>query len=101
MSQQVTTEKLMEDLRVVLQDAESLLKATAGQASERIQEARTRAEESVRQARQRLRAVEQDLTSQAKAAVKEADHYVRENPWQSVGIAAGAAFLIGLLVGRK
>jgi ElaB/YqjD/DUF883 family membrane-anchored ribosome-binding protein len=101
MSREVTTEKLMEDLRVVVQDAEALLKATAGQAGDRISEARARAEDSVRQARERLQGVEDDLTGQAKAAVRDADRYVRDNPWQAIGIAAGAGLLIGLLLGRK
>ena len=33
--------------------------------------------------------------------VGEADRYVRDNPWQSIGIAAGVAFVIGVLVGRR
>jgi ElaB/YqjD/DUF883 family membrane-anchored ribosome-binding protein len=27
--------------------------------------------------------------------------YMRENPWQSVGIAAGVGLLIGLLLSRR
>jgi ElaB/YqjD/DUF883 family membrane-anchored ribosome-binding protein len=29
------------------------------------------------------------------------DEYVRENPWQSVGIAAGVGLLLGLLLSRR
>ena len=43
--------QLMDDLRIVVEDAEALLKATAGQAGERVDQARTRAEESLRAAR--------------------------------------------------
>src|SRR5690606_28599468 len=45
---QVNTDKLIEDLRQVVRDAEDLLRATAGQAGEKIAEARARAEESLR-----------------------------------------------------
>ena len=37
----------------------------------------------------------------AKAAGRAADDYVHENPWRSVGIAAGAGLIIGLLIGRR
>jgi hypothetical protein len=39
---QVTTDKLLEDLKVVVSDAEELLKATAGQAGEKVAAARAR-----------------------------------------------------------
>jgi ElaB/YqjD/DUF883 family membrane-anchored ribosome-binding protein len=98
---EITTDKLMSDLRAVLEDAEGLLTATAGQAGERIQAARDRAKETVRVARERLTDAQEEVTRRARAAAKDADKYVRDNPWQAVGIAAGVAFLIGLLVSRR
>jgi ElaB/YqjD/DUF883 family membrane-anchored ribosome-binding protein len=32
--------------------------------------------------------------------VDSTERYVRENPWQSLGIAAGIGFFIGILVSR-
>jgi ElaB/YqjD/DUF883 family membrane-anchored ribosome-binding protein len=96
-----TTDKLMGDLRAVLEDAEALLSATAGQAGERIQKARERATETVRVARERLVDTQEEVTRRARAAAKETDAYVRDNPWQAVGIAAGVAFIIGVLVSRR
>jgi ElaB/YqjD/DUF883 family membrane-anchored ribosome-binding protein len=29
------------------------------------------------------------------------DEYVRDRPWQAVGVAAAAGLLVGLLVGRR
>jgi ElaB/YqjD/DUF883 family membrane-anchored ribosome-binding protein len=98
---QISTDQLLQDLRTVVHDAEALLRATAGQAGERVQEARTQAEASVRQARERIGELERNVTAQARAAAREADRYVRDNPWQSLGIAAGIAFLAGMLVARK
>ena len=37
----------------------------------------------------------------AKEAGQATDAYVRENPWQAVGIAAGAGLLIGMLISRR
>ena len=86
----MTTDKLMHDLKAVVGDAEDLLKATASQTGERIEKVRARAEESVRTARARM----QDAGLQF-------DEQVRENPWTAVGIAAGAGLVLGILLGRK
>jgi ElaB/YqjD/DUF883 family membrane-anchored ribosome-binding protein len=98
---QASAEQLMDDLHTVLEDAEALLSATAGQAGERIQQVRARAEETVRAARDRLAATQEEVTRRAREAMGEADDYVRDNPWQAIGITAGVAFLIGLLAGRR
>src|ERR1700686_4095081 len=73
---------------------------TIGEAGERIQQVRARAEETVRQVRDRLTDAQLELTRRAREALGEADEYVRENPWQALGITAGVAFLVGLLAGR-
>jgi ElaB/YqjD/DUF883 family membrane-anchored ribosome-binding protein len=98
---QSSAEDLMEDLQSVLEDAEALLSATAGQAGERIQQVRARAEETVRAVRDRLATAQEDLTRRAREALGDADEYVRENPWQAIGVTAGIAFLVGLLAGRR
>ena len=99
--QHVSTEKLMQDLRLVVEDAEALLKATAGEADEKIAQARQRAEESLRQARRRLQEMGEDVEAQVSDSARAADEYVQDNPWQSIGVAAGIAFLVGYLIGRR
>jgi ElaB/YqjD/DUF883 family membrane-anchored ribosome-binding protein len=98
---QASADQLMDDLQTVLEDAEALLSATTGQAGERIQQVRTRAEETVRAVRDRLASAQDEVTRRAREALDDADEYVRENPWQSIGVAAGIAFLVGLLAGRR
>ena len=98
---QASAEQLMDDLQTVLEDAEALLSATTGQAGERIQQVRARAEETVRAVRDRLASAQDEVTRRAREALDDADEYVRENPWQAMGIAAGVAFLVGLLAGRR
>jgi ElaB/YqjD/DUF883 family membrane-anchored ribosome-binding protein len=87
-------EKIAADLKAVIADTEDLLKATADQTGEKMKEVRARAEESLRVARDRVVEMEQ-------AAVKATDDYVRANPWQAVGIAAGVGFFLGWLIGRR
>jgi ElaB/YqjD/DUF883 family membrane-anchored ribosome-binding protein len=97
----VNTAKLVEDLKVVMRDAEELLKATSAQTGEKIQEVRARAEESLRQARTRLDALEDEALQRARELADATAGYVRENPWQSVGVAAGVGLLVGLLLSRR
>jgi ElaB/YqjD/DUF883 family membrane-anchored ribosome-binding protein len=97
----VTTDQLVSDLKTVMSDAEALLKATSNQTSEKIQEVRARAEESLKQARQRLGEIEDEALRRAREVADATDEYVRENPWQSVGIAAGVGLLLGLLLSRR
>jgi len=100
-SDEATVQKLKDDLRRVVADVEGLLKVTAGQVGERVGEARARAEETLKGARARLSELEQQAKDRAGDMAGEADTYVRDNPWQAVGIAAGVAFLLGILVSRR
>lgn len=101
MSSDVTTDKLVADLKAVVQDAEALLRATSAQTGEKIQEARARAEDSLRQARARLTQVEEEALKRARELADATEEYVRDNPWQAVGIAAGIGLVLGVLISRR
>jgi ElaB/YqjD/DUF883 family membrane-anchored ribosome-binding protein len=101
MTAKVSTNQLLDDLRTVVRDAEALLQATAAQTGDRIDSARARTMESLQKARQRLTAMEKEAIDEVRAVAANADQYVHENPWQAVGMAAGAGLLIGLLIGRR
>lgn len=92
---------LFEDLRAVVRDAEALLRATSAQTGEKLQEARARAEESLRAAKARMGDIQEDAARRAREATTATEDYVRENPWQALGVAAGIGVLIGLLVSRR
>ena len=98
---QVTVDKLLQDLQTVVADAEALLKATANQAGEKVQEARAKAAESLTAARERLAQVKDSALDQARELVDNGEEFVKENPWKAVGIAAAAGVLIGLLLRRR
>ena len=99
--EKVSTDKLLDDLKAVVNDADELLKATAGQAGERMSEARSRVEASVRAARKRMSDLQDDVVAQTKEVADQADAYVRKNPWQAVGIALAAGVIVGLMIGRR
>ena len=100
MEDEVSKEKLMQDMRVVVADAEELLRATAGQAGEKISAARERIQENLAAAKERLAAAQESMVAKTKQAAKATDEYVHENPWRAVGIAAGVGLVVGMLISR-
>ena len=95
------TDKLMADLRLVVADAEELLRTTAGQAGEGAAELRATVQASLARARDSLAQAQDAAIAKARAAGRAADDYVHENPWRSIGVAAGFGLLVGLLIGRR
>lgn len=98
---EVTKEQLIHDFKVVVADAEALLKATAGHGGEAVAAARARAEESLASVKAKMSEAEAALVAKTKAAAKATDEYVHGHPWQAIGIAASVGVVIGLLIGRR
>ena len=94
-------DKLVGDLKSLISDAEELLKLTADQQGGKLDDLRARIGDRVAIAKDRLADAEAAIVDSGKKAVRVTDDYVHENPWQSVGVAAGVAFLLGLLVSRR
>ena len=97
----VNKEKLIADFKVVVADAEELLRATAGQAGEKVTEMRGRIQEHLATAKDSLAEAQVAVVDKAKAVGRATDDYVHDNPWRSVGVAAGIGLIIGLLIGRR
>ena len=97
----ITREKLVQDLKAVVSDAEELLKATAQQTGEKIAVVRAKAEESLKAAKARIAQEGAAAADRAKVAAKKTDEFVKENPWQAVGIGALAGLVIGILISRR
>lgn len=94
-------DKLMSDLKLVIEDAEELLKLTAGQAGEKVGEMRSRIEDRLHRAKSDLSHLQAAALDQAKQAAKATDDFVHDRPWTSVGIAAGVGLLVGMLIARR
>lgn len=87
-----TREGLLNDLRLLIKDAEELLRGGQG-----YQIVRERVESTLGNARDGL----STMTTGARDAMDTADQYVKEHPWQSVGIGALAGLVIGMLLSRR
>ena len=91
----VSRDKLVADLKLVVNDAEELLKITAGQAGDKVAAVRDRVQRGLEQTKAKI------VEMEGKAAADATDAYVHENPWKAVGIAAGGGLLLGLLLARR
>lgn len=98
---EVSKEKLMEDLRLVVSDAEELLRATANQAGEGAAAVRARIQENLLTVKESLADAETAVLERTRQAAKVADQYVHDNPWKAIGIAAGVGALVGMLIARR
>jgi ElaB/YqjD/DUF883 family membrane-anchored ribosome-binding protein len=83
-------DRLVKELRDVMEAAEDLVKATAAEGSERVKEIRGRTQAALEKARNGL----QEASGQL-------EQKIREQPLAAVGIAAAAGLVIGILIARK
>jgi ElaB/YqjD/DUF883 family membrane-anchored ribosome-binding protein len=94
-------EALARDFRNVVADSQELLKAIGSDGDAKLAEVKSRAQKSLNEARERLSEWQSVLEDGAIAAAQSTDEYVRENPWQAVGITAAIGVLVGFLIAKR
>jgi ElaB/YqjD/DUF883 family membrane-anchored ribosome-binding protein len=98
-------EKLVADLKLVIKDAEELLRNAGSQMGSQVdssyQSARARFDSTLQHARTGLGTAKGRATSQGQEMMDTADRYVQDYPWQSVGIGAVAGMVIGFLLSSR
>jgi ElaB/YqjD/DUF883 family membrane-anchored ribosome-binding protein len=95
--QAASAEKLIRDFKVVLQDAEDLIKATAGDIEDKTREARAKLAGALVVAKETCNKLEETVAAGARAT----NDIVREHPYESIGIAFGVGLLAGILLKRR
>ena len=96
-----TQARLAQDVQTVIADAQELMRLAAAETGQGFKEARERLDRSTQAARKQLTAMQESAVQNAREAGRTADDYVREHPWEAVGIGAGLGVLLGLLVSRR
>jgi ElaB/YqjD/DUF883 family membrane-anchored ribosome-binding protein len=95
------TERTLNDLNKLIGDLETLLKGAAGAAAEQAGEAGEKLSAGLADARERLESVEEKVREGVAKGARHTDRYVRDNPWPVIGIAAAAAFVLGVMLSRR
>ena len=96
---QVARDKLLKDFNEVVSDTEQLLKSVASAGNEKSQALKANVEQSLKLAKERLRELQDEAVDRTRIAAKRTDEYVHANPWQSIGIVAGIAAVVGIVLG--
>ena len=89
-------DKLVEDVKVLSKDVQELLKVTASVVGDKAAEARVRVQDSLKVAQDKLSVAQDHVKAKGQEAFSVTDGYVRDNPWNAVGIAAGIGFILGI-----
>ena len=91
----------MADLKALASDSEDLLRATAGDVSEKAKEARVRVMAALERAKATYAELQEHGLESARAAARKADDTIRTHPYESIGLALGLGILIGVLLKRR
>mgnify|MGYP001544206961 FL=1 len=93
-------QKIVDDLRVLLTDSEEILRLATAVPGEGVAALRERLRTPVDSLQLALGDAQSAAKQRYRVAVDNTDRYVRDNPWQAVGIGAGIGFLLGVLAVR-
>jgi X-X-X-Leu-X-X-Gly heptad repeat protein len=95
------TSPRQQELSNLIADVQDLLGRVGHLADPEIALLRTRVEHGIAATRQTLADGAAKVQSGARQALDSGDGYVRDQPWQAVGIAAAAGLVVGFLVARR
>ncbi|CAF0689769.1 DUF883 family protein [Candidatus Methylacidithermus pantelleriae] len=101
MDPSIHKEKLAQDLRELIRDAEDLLRLTANEVGDAARDLRERLSSKISELRGDLGQVEDTLRERAAAGARETDRLIREHPYESVAVAFVVGFLLGVVAGRR
>jgi ElaB/YqjD/DUF883 family membrane-anchored ribosome-binding protein len=93
-------DQLMNDLKSVIQDAESWLR-NSSLTGEDLKAAKEKFERTIAGAKADLMHYQEVVVEKTKEAAKATDEYVHENPWRAIAIGAGVGLLLGVAISRR
>jgi ElaB/YqjD/DUF883 family membrane-anchored ribosome-binding protein len=89
------------DMKTLVKDAQSLLTSAASLTGTKADELRERGMRMLDAALGKSGQYKDQAMVKGKELAKNADVYVKDNPWRTVAVAAGVGLLVGVLLGRK
>ena len=95
---QVSKDKLVADLKLVVDDAQALLREAMDTSAEGINAVPAYLEERLDAVKSNYQRVKGAIESRTKQATAVTHVYVQENPWKSLGIVAAASVIMSILL---
>ena len=93
--------RVMQDIELTIKDAEALLRMTAHEVGEEAVHIRARVQDRLHRATQELQDVKDAAIQSTKEAAQATEAFMQDHPWKTLGIAAAAGLVIGLLISRR
>ncbi len=90
--------RIDDDLTLLSETLEEVLRSSGDPTDQKYIELKARAEQSLEEVKNRVSQASDTYYYRAKQVAYRADDYVREKPWQGVGIGAAAGLVFGLLL---
>jgi ElaB/YqjD/DUF883 family membrane-anchored ribosome-binding protein len=90
-----------QEVHDLMADVQNLLGQMAHVADPEIARLRAKVADALDTAKRAVTDGTQRVQRQAKDAIRAGDGYVRNQPWQAVGVAAVAGLIVGILVARR
>ncbi|MEM6051486.1 YqjD family protein [Erwinia sp. P7711] len=101
MSKDTTSEHLRAELKTLADTLEEVLSNTGDKSKTELDKLRSKAQSALRDTRARLGDSGERIAQTSREVADQADVYVRENPWTSVGIGAAIGVVLGVLLTRR
>ncbi|MGC6386308.1 DUF883 domain-containing protein [Ewingella sp. S1.OA.A_B6] len=91
---------LDDDLRMLSETLEEVLKSSGDKADQKYIEIKSRAQQALEEVQSRLNGGVNSYCKKARQVAEQTDTYVRDNPWHGVGAGAAVGLVVGLLLRR-
>jgi ElaB/YqjD/DUF883 family membrane-anchored ribosome-binding protein len=101
MNEVITRQKLLNDVREVIHDAEILMKESTGNLGEKARDVQERLTARISSLREYLGDREDRFADRAVGGVQEIDRTVRDHPYEAVGLGVVFGVLLGALLSRR
>lgn len=101
MSNQFYDSRIDDDLALLSETLEEVLRSSGDPADQKYIELKARAEQALNEVKNRVSSASDTYYYRAKKAVYRADDYVHENPWHGIGVGASVGLVLGLLLARR
>ena len=93
--------RIDDDLELLSETLEEVLRSSGDPADQKYIELKARAERALEEVRNRVSHASDSYYYRAKKAVCRADDYVHEKPWRGIGVGATVGVVMGLLLARR